>query len=74
MSEKEQFIAMLNKAGLSFLEEDSQHLDKVYVRGRHGGADFHFNKVGNLIGGEVIGDQCDFQYDRNEYSGKSNAD
>lgn len=66
MTEREQFIAMLTKAGLSFLEENALHLDKVYVAGKHGGADFHFNKVGNLVGGKVIGDQCDFKYDKTQ--------
>ena len=60
MTDKEQFIAMIDRDGLVFSDDEVGKIDKVYVRGKWGGADFHFNKEGALIGGEVIGDECDF--------------
>lgn len=61
MTDKEIFIAMLEKANLVFSEDSPGFVDQIYVKGKWGGADFHFAQdTGDLVGGGVIGDQCEF--------------
>jgi hypothetical protein len=61
MADKEDFIALINKAGFVFSEDAPGFVDTVYIKGKWGGADFHFDKeTGDLVGGGVIGDQCEF--------------
>lgn len=61
MTDKEDFIAMTKKARFDISVDGSGFVDRVYIRGRWGGADFHFDQeTGDLVGGEVVGDQCEF--------------